>query len=137
METKSAIDEISEYLIGKKLNIHSEILLGRRKPPCKDSAPTRPRPILITLDSDWVKRFLLSKCKNLKGFSTYKRLFFSADLPPHHPQRANCRITETQSHQFSQPQAADESYHSDAYYSDADHESAGTISGPPVAHHEQ
>ena len=53
IETKSAIDEISEYLIGKKVNIRNAIRLGRRKPPGKDSAPTRPRPILITLDSDW------------------------------------------------------------------------------------
>ena len=134
METKSAIDKISEYLIGKKVNIHNAIRLGKRKPPGNDSAPTRPRPILITLDSDWDKRLLLSNCRNLKGFSTYKKLFLRADLPPDHPQRANRRITET-SHQPSQPQAADESHHSDAHYSDA--ESTGPISDPPVAHHEQ
>ena len=45
-----------------------------------------------------------------------------------------CRITET-SHQPSQPQAADESHHSDADLSDA--VPTGTTSGPPVAHHEQ
>ena len=130
METKSAIDEISEYLIGKKVNVRNAIRLGRRKPPGNDSAPTRPRPILITLDSDWDKRLLLSKCRNLKGFSTYKRLFLRAD----HPQRANRRIIET-SHQPSQPQAADNSYNSDVDLSDA--ESMGKTSGPPVARHEQ
>ena len=82
METKSAIDEISKYLIGNKVNIHNTIRLGRRKPPGKDSAPTSHRPMLITLDSDWDKRLLLSKCRNLKCFSTYKRLFLRADLPP-------------------------------------------------------
>ena len=129
METKSAIDEISEYLIGKKVNVCNAIRLGRHKPPGNDSAPTRPRPILITLDSDWDKRLLLSKCRNPKGFSTYKSLFLRVNLPPDHPQRANRRIIET-SHHPSQPQAADESHHSDA-------ESTGTTSGPPVAHHEQ
>ena len=128
METKSAIDEISEYLIGKKVNVRNAIRLGRRKPPGSDSTPTRPRPILITLDSDWDKRLLLS------GFSTFKRLFLRADLPPDHPQRANRRIIVT-SHQPSQPQAADNSHHSDVDLSDA--ESTGTTSGPPVAHHEQ
>ena len=131
METKSAIDEISEYLIGKKVNVHNAIRLGQRKPPGNDSTPTSPRPILITLD---LLRLLLSKCRNLKGFSTYKRLFLMADLPPDHPQRANRRIIET-SHQPSQPQAADNSHHSDVDLSDA--ESTGTTSGPPVAHHEQ
>ena len=134
METKSAIDEISEYLIGKKVNVRNAIRLGRRKLPGNDSTPTRPRPILITLDSGWDKRLLLSKCRNLKGFSTYKRLFLRADLPPDHPQRANRRIIET-SHQPPQPQAADESHHSDVDLSDA--ESTGTTSCPPVAHHEQ
>ena len=61
---------------------------------------------------------------NLKGFSTYKRLILRADLPPDHPQRANCHITET-SQQPSQLQGADESHHSDP-------ESTGAISDPPV-----
>jgi len=62
------------------------------------------------------------------------KAFLRADLPPDHSQRANRRITET-SHQPSQPQAVDVSHHSDAHLSDA--ESTGTISDPPVAHHEQ
>ena len=52
METKSAIDEISEYLIGKKVNVRNAIHVGRRKPqadepPLTDEpSPTRLRPIL-------------------------------------------------------------------------------------------
>ena len=88
METKSAIDEISEFLIGKAVNIRNAVRLGNRKSPDSDSSFTRPRPILITLESDWDKRLLLSKCRNLKRFSTYERLYLRADLPPEHPQRA-------------------------------------------------
>ena len=137
MKTKSAIDEIGEYLIGKKVNVRNEIRLGRYKPPGNDSALTRPRPLLITLDSDWDKRLLLSKCRNLKGFPTYKRLFLRADFPPDHPQRANRHTTQT-SHQPPQPQAADEIHHSEADLSHAglaDSEFTGTISGSSVAHH--
>lgn len=115
MKTKSAIDEIAENFIGKKVNVRIAIRLGRYKSPGNDSAPTRPRPLLITLDSDWDKRLLLSKCKNLKGFSTYKRLFLRADLPPNHPLRANQLTTQT-SHQPPQPQAADELHHSELIF---------------------
>ena len=93
METKSAIDEISEFLIGKTVNIRNAVRLGQRKSPDSDSAFTRPRPILITLESDWDKRLLLSKCRNLKGFSTYERLYLRADFPPDHPQRAKRQIS--------------------------------------------
>ena len=110
-------------LIGKKINIRNAIRLGRRKSSDNDSAFTRPRPILITLDSDWDKRLLLSKCRNLKEFSTCKRLFLRADLPPDHPQRANRHTTD----QPSQAQTTTESKHSDA-------KSTGTTS---VAHHDQ
>ena len=34
----------------------------------------------------------LSKYRNLKGFSTYERLFLRADLPPEHPQSANVTL---------------------------------------------
>ena len=55
METKSPIDEISEFLIGKTVNIRNAVRLGQRKSPDSDSAFTRPRPILIILESDWDK----------------------------------------------------------------------------------
>ena len=93
VETKSAIDEISEFLIGKTVNIRNAVRLGQRKSSDTDSAFTRPRPILITLESDWDKRLLLSKCRNLKSFSTYERLYLRADFPPDHPQRAKRQIS--------------------------------------------
>ena len=38
MEIKSAIDEISEFLIGKTVNTHNAVHLGQRKSPDSDSA---------------------------------------------------------------------------------------------------
>ena len=138
METKSAIDEISEYLIGKKVNVRNAIRVGRRKPQADESGPTRPRPILITLESDWDKRLLLSKCRNLKEFPTHKKLFLRADLPPDHPQRGNRRSSETShpdSHQSSQPQGASVPLNSALVSSNA--KCTGSASGPSVTHHDQ
>ena len=44
VETKSAIDEISEFLIGKTVNICNAVRLGQRKSSDSDSAFTRPQP---------------------------------------------------------------------------------------------
>ena len=82
-----AIDEFSEHLIGKKVSVSNAIRLGRRKLPDSESAPPRPRPLLITLYSDWDQRLLLSKCRHLKNFSTHKKVFLRADLPPDYPQK--------------------------------------------------
>ena len=71
METKLAIDEISEFLIGKTVNFRNAVCLGQHKSPDSDSAFTRPRSILITLERDWDKRLLL--------FSTCERLYLRAD----------------------------------------------------------
>ena len=116
------------------------IIYGRRKPQADESGPTRPRSILITLESDWDKRLLLSKCRNLKEFPTHKKLFLRADLPPDHPQRGNRLSSEAShpdSHPSSQPRAQGASVPLNSASSPCNAKSPGSASGPSAAHHDQ
>ena len=82
---KSAIDDMSTHLIGKSVRVTDAFRLGRRG---EVNPQSRPRPVLIKLESCWDKRLLLASCRKLKGYSDHK-LFIREDLPPE--ARANRR----------------------------------------------
>ena len=77
LDTKSAIDDLSTFLIGKTIKVVDAFRLGRRS----ELNNTRPRPLLIKVDNFWDRRLLLSSCRKLKGYSVSK-LFLREDLPP-------------------------------------------------------
>ena len=84
---KSAIDDMSTHLIGKSIRVTDAFRLGRRS---EVNPQSRPRPILIKLESCWDKRLLLASSRKLKGYSDHK-LFIREDLPPE--ARGNRRST--------------------------------------------
>lgn len=87
LSMKSAIDDMSTHLIGKSIRVTDAFRLGRRG---EVNSQSRPRPVLIKLESCWDKRLLLASCRKLKGYSDHK-LFIREDLPPE--ARANRRST--------------------------------------------
>ena len=78
-DTKSVIDEVTTHMIGRSVRIRDAFRIGRKKPNSDESS--RPRPLLIKLDSCWDRRILLSSRRSLKFFEKYK-LFIREDLPP-------------------------------------------------------
>ena len=78
-DTKSVIDEVTTHMIGRSVRIRDAFCIGRKKPNSDESS--RPRPLLIKLDSCWDRRILLSSRRSLKFFEKYK-LFIREDLPP-------------------------------------------------------
>ena len=78
LSMKSAIDDMSIHLIGKAVRVIDAFRLGRKSVADSHS---RPRPVLIKLESCWDKRLLLAACRKLKGYSDHK-LFICEDLPP-------------------------------------------------------
>ena len=79
LDTKSAIDQLSIFLVGKAIKLVDAFRLGRR-PESKASPSARPRPLLIKVESTWDKRLLLASSRKLKGY-TISRLFLREDLP--------------------------------------------------------
>ena len=71
LATKSAIDDMTNDLIGKSIRVINAFHLGRRS-HSNNILQMRPRPILIKLDSCWDK--LLASCRKLKGYSNNKLL---------------------------------------------------------------
>ncbi len=79
-DTKSIVDEVFSFVVGKDVNWSDAFRLGRRKANVT-SDPLPPRPLLVKLVSEWDKRLLLSSKYKLKNF-TSARVFLSEDLPP-------------------------------------------------------
>ena len=65
-DTKSVIDEVTTHMIGRSVRIRDAFRIGRKKPNSDESS--RPRPLLIKLDSCWDRRILLSSRRSLKFF---------------------------------------------------------------------
>ena len=53
-DTKSVIDEVTTHMIGRSVRIRDAFRIGRKKPNSDESS--RPRPLLIKLDSCWDRR---------------------------------------------------------------------------------
>ncbi len=66
-DTKSIVDEVFSFVVGKDVNWSDAFRLGRRKPG-GSSDPLPPRPLLVKLVSEWDKRLLLSSKYKLKIF---------------------------------------------------------------------
>lgn len=86
--TESALDEISNHLIGKPFVVQDAFHLGRKPPPPScDSSTTSPvynscpNPLLIKCGNAWDRRLLLAACRELKSFDKFK-LYLCEDLPP-------------------------------------------------------
>ena len=77
VETKSEIDEVFEFLVGKAFPIKDLFRLG------KPTQSLRPRPLLIKLSTIWDRKLLLSRKRNLREYKI-ARLFLREDVPPDH-----------------------------------------------------
>ena len=76
-ETKTAIDNVFTYLIGKNVKVVDAFRLDRRS----EAGSAYPWPLLMKLDNCRDRRLLLSSCRKLKDYSV-SRLFQREDLPP-------------------------------------------------------
>ena len=82
IETKSAVDEVLEFLAGRQVPIKDLIRLGKLKAPTGGpQTPQRPRPVLIKFSTAWDRRLVLASKRKLKEFRT-ERLFIREDLSP-------------------------------------------------------
>ena len=77
-ETKSEVDSILQYLLGRSVPVVDAFRLGRVNP--QSGSSSRPRPILIKLSSAWDKKLILSCKYKLKEYST-PNLFLREDVP--------------------------------------------------------
>ena len=75
--TKSEIDEVFEFLVGKAVPIKDLFRLG------KPAQSLRPCPLLIKLSTIWDCKLLLSRKRNLREYKI-ARLFLHEDVPPDH-----------------------------------------------------
>ena len=91
LSMKSAIDDMSTHLIGKAVRVIDAFRLSHKS--VAGDSHSRPRPVLIKLESCWDKRLLLAACRKLKGYSDHKR-FIREDLPP---EARNTRRTSSNS----------------------------------------
>ena len=87
LATKSDLDDVSNHLIGRSVEVLDVFRLGR-KPNLPNAAAdpstspnTRPRPLLIKCANAWDRRLLLASRRKLKNFTKYK-LFLREDLSP-------------------------------------------------------
>ena len=92
LDTKSTIDQLSIFLVGKAIKLVDAFCLGCR-PESKASPSARPRPLLIKLESTWDKKLPLASSRKLKGY-TISRLFLREDLPPEARSAKTKRQTE-------------------------------------------
>ena len=83
LATKSDLDDVSNHLIGRPVEVLDAFRLGRKPnlPNAAADPSTRPRPLLIKCASAWDRRLLLASRRKLKDFTKYK-LFLREDLPP-------------------------------------------------------
>ena len=83
MATKSDLDDVSNHLIGRPVEVLDAFRLGRKPnlPNAAADSSTRPRPLLIKCASAWDRQLLLASRRKLKDFTKYK-LFLCEDLPP-------------------------------------------------------
>ena len=92
LQTRLAIDDMSNHLIGKTVVVLDAFRLGCRNDQC--SCTVRPHPLLIKLGSVWDRRLLLASCCKLKGF-TDNRLYLREDLPPELREKRNSASAHT------------------------------------------
>ena len=97
LDTKSAIDNMTNHLIGNIVIVVDAVRLGCRV-NVNTNSNSHPHPILIKLNSCWDKCLLLASCRKLKGYSQHK-LFICEDLPPEArpKRRINCDTTPVNS----------------------------------------
>ena len=80
LDTKSAIDNMTNHLIGKTVVVVDTVRL-RQKVDVNTNSNSRPRPILIKLNSCWDKRLLLASYRKLNslptkdGYTRHKSIF--------------------------------------------------------------
>ena len=91
-ETKAKIDKIFQHLNGESIRVRDIYRLGRRKDlVVKDGSsevlmedfqekPSRPRPVLVKLESVWDRRLLLANRRQLKTYTAHK-IFIREDIP--------------------------------------------------------
>ncbi len=85
-ETKSLVDEVFSFVVGREVNWRDAFRLGRRRIPDNDqlgdnSDPPPLRLLLVKLVSERDKRLLLSAKHKLKNF-TAARVFLREDTSP-------------------------------------------------------
>ncbi len=87
--TKSSVDEILQFIVGRPVGINDLVRLGRPKQQSDGgSSALRPRPVLIKLSTVWDRRLVLASKRKLKSFRI-SRLFIREDVSP--DQRLNRR----------------------------------------------
>ena len=83
MATNSDLDDVSNLLIGRSVEVLDAFRLGRKPnlPNAAADQSTRPRPYLIKCANAWDRRLLLASCRKLNDFTKCK-LFLREDLSP-------------------------------------------------------
>ena len=80
VETKSEVDQVLEFLVGRSISIRDLFRLG------KFTHSTRPRPLLIKLATIWDRKLILAQKRKLREYHS-ARLFLREDVPPDHKLR--------------------------------------------------
>ena len=114
LATKSDLDDVSNHLIGRSVEVLDAFRLGR-KPYLPNAASdpttpsnTRPRPPLMKSANAWDRHLLLASRRKLKNFTKYK-LFLREDLSPdeRHRKRSSGSVgTVTNTHPPTVPSQA-------------------------------
>ena len=82
VETKSAVDEVLESLVGRQFPVKDLVRLGKLKTQSGGpQTPQHPWPVLVKFSSAWDRRLVLISKRKLKEYSI-GRLFIREDLFP-------------------------------------------------------
>ena len=87
VETKDLVDGTLEFLANKPVPVKDVFRLGKYSSSSGSPGPGRPRPVLIKLTTQWDRKLILLRKRNLRTFRI-PRLFLREDVPPGHKLRA-------------------------------------------------
>ena len=125
-ESKKVVDEMHEFLSGKRIQIKDIFRLGKYEP--STSSTSRPRPILIKLCTAWDRKLVLLYKTNLRNFHT-KRLFLCEDVSPDH------RLHRGKSNASAEPSPPGDSSVDSSGSAAKDSCNSGFVSAPQVPSH--
>ena len=96
---KEKVNSLLQFLVGTSVPLRDIYRLCQKKSSSRD-ASSRPRPVILTFDSAFDRRLVLSSVRKLKEFSV-KGLFLRADLPLNI--RTKRQTTQNKSHSSAIP----------------------------------